>query len=73
MTTSLYITIIAISLITSFLVTRYMPSLINVYRRIINKIKRKLYRPKHQCLSLNDIQFIVEKEVEKQLKNIIND
>jgi len=47
--------------ITSSLVTLNMPLIIDGYKRIINKFKRP------------NIQQIVKDEVEKQLKQIIND
>ena len=47
--------------ITSSLVTMNMPRIINKYKRVINKFKRP------------NIQQLVKDEVEKQLKEILND
>ena len=47
--------------ITSSLVTMNMPRIIDAYKRVINRFKRP------------NIQQIVKAEVEKQLKEILND
>ena len=47
--------------ITSSLVTMNMPRIINKYKRVINRFKRP------------NIQQIVKAEVERQLKEILND
>lgn len=61
MNPTLYIIILVLTGLTSSLVTMYLPALKNGIRRVLDKFKRP------------DIRQMVKDEVEKQLKEIIND
>lgn len=79
MTHLYYLIIIILTGITSSLMTSYLPTLKNVYRRTINKIKNSTVtfywskKPTPTTTIEEIIKPIVAKEVEKQLKEILKD